>query len=63
MDLLVLDLRSQPQARVGDPVVLWGRGLPVEEIAGLAGTIGYELLTGVTRRVRFEHRSGDGECA
>jgi alanine racemase len=60
MDLLVLDLRSQPDAQVGDPVVLWGRGLPVEEIAALAGTIGYELLTGVTRRVRFEHHPGDG---
>jgi alanine racemase len=63
MDLVVLDLRSQPEARVGDPVVLWGRGLPVEEIASLAGTIGYELLTGVTRRVRFEHRTGDGGAA
>jgi len=48
---------------VGDPVVLWGRGLPVEEIASAAGTIGYELLTGVTRRVRFEHRTVEGEPA
>lgn len=53
MDLLAIDLRGHPQARVGDPVVLWGRGLPVEEIASAAGTIGYELACGITRRVRF----------
>lgn len=53
MDLLALDLRAAPQARVGDPVVLWGQGLPVEEIAAAAGTISYELTCGITRRVRF----------
>jgi alanine racemase len=53
MDLVTIDLRGHPGARVGDPVVLWGRGLPVEEIASHAGTIGYELTCGVTRRVRF----------
>ena len=53
MDLMTLDLRSQPQAAVGDPVVLWGDGLPVEEIAEAAGTISYELTCSITRRVRF----------
>jgi alanine racemase len=51
MDMLTVDLRSQPDAGVGDPVVLWGKGLPVEEIADAAGTIAYELLCGVTTRV------------
>ncbi len=54
MDMLCVDLRSQPQAMVGDPVVLWGEGLPVEEIARRAGTIGYELLCGVAPRVKVE---------
>jgi alanine racemase len=53
MDLVTIDLRNHPDARIGDPVVLWGRGLPVEEIAMHADTIGYELTCGVTRRVRF----------
>ena len=53
MDLVTIDLRGHPDAKVGDPVVLWGRGLPVEEVAAHAGTIGYELTCGVTRRVRF----------
>lgn len=52
MDLLCIDLRSQPGARVGDPVTLWGEGLPVEEIAAKADTIAYQLVCGVTGRVR-----------
>ena len=53
MDMLCVDLRDQPHARVGDEVELWGASLPVEEVARCAGTIPYELLCGVTRRVHF----------
>lgn len=53
MDLITVDLRAHGDARVGDPVILWGYDLPVEEIAAQAGTIGYELVCGMTRRVRF----------
>jgi alanine racemase len=53
MDMIAVDLHTQPNARVGDPVVLWGPELPVEEIARAAGTIPYELLCGVTQRVKF----------
>jgi alanine racemase len=59
MDMITVDLRSQPQAQVGDPVLLWGDGLPVEEIARSAGTIAYELLCGVAERVRFEDKEQD----
>jgi alanine racemase len=59
MDMLIVDLRLQPDARAGDPVLLWGTGLPVEEIARHAGTIPYELLCGVHKRLRFiEHGEG-----
>jgi alanine racemase len=51
MDMLTLDLRQAPQARPGDRVVLWGEGLPAEEVAQAAGTIAYELLSGLTTRV------------
>ncbi|MEW6646256.1 MAG: alanine racemase [Pseudomonadota bacterium] len=51
MDMLTVDLRSQSEARPGDAVVLWGAGLPVEEIAEHAGTIPYELLCRVMPRV------------
>jgi alanine racemase len=53
MDLMTLDLRTQPDAKPGDPVTLWGEGLPVETIGEAAGTIGYELVCSITRRVRF----------
>ncbi|MBE2294591.1 MAG: alanine racemase [Phycisphaerales bacterium] len=54
MDMITLDLRRHPEARIGDPVLLWGEGLPVEQIAQAAGTISYTLLCGVTARVRRE---------
>jgi len=53
MDLIAIDLRAAPDAKVGDRVVLWGTGLPVEEIAAYAGTISYDLTCGMTRRVLF----------
>jgi alanine racemase len=56
MDMLAIDLGGQPGARVGDPVVLWGEGLPVEAVAARAGTIAYELLCGLTGRVHVEIR-------
>ncbi|MCU0971180.1 MAG: alanine racemase [Gammaproteobacteria bacterium] len=51
MDMISVDLRGVPEARVGDDVVLWGEGLPVEEIAEHAGTIPYELTCSITGRV------------
>jgi alanine racemase len=53
MDMISVDLRNQPNARIGDPVVLWGKQLPVEEIASLANTIAYELLCHVSSRVEI----------
>ena len=56
MDMLTLDLRACPEARVGDPVLLWGGGLPVETTAAHAGTVPYELLCGVHKRLNFIER-------
>ncbi len=50
MDLCAVDLGPDVRDRVGDPVLLWGDGLPVEEIARAAGTIPYQLVTGVLHR-------------
>ncbi|MFV0277250.1 MAG: alanine racemase [Parahaliea sp.] len=50
MDMITVDVTDLPSTRVGDPVVLWGRGLPVAEVAEHAGTIGYELLTRMPSR-------------
>ncbi len=51
MDMLMVDLRTAPDAVVGTEVVLWGQGLPIEDVARSAGTIGYELLCHVSQRV------------
>ncbi len=51
MDMLTVDLRSQPHAKIGDPVVLWGADLPADEIAARAGTISYELFCHVAKRI------------
>lgn len=51
MDMLAVDLSNAPNAREGDLVELWGRTVGVDEVASCAGTISYELLTGVTSRV------------
>lgn len=53
MDMMTVDLQDCPNAKVGDPVILWGSGLPVEEIAGYADTIPYTLLCGITQRVQI----------
>jgi len=52
MDMITVDLRQQPDAQVGDPVILWGEGLPAEQIAELSDTIAYQLFCGITNRVR-----------
>ena len=51
MDMLCVDLRTQANAQIGDEVVLWGEGLPLEDLATSIETIPYTLLTGVTARV------------
>ncbi len=60
MDMLCVDLRNHPNARVGDPVVLWGEGMPVEIVARAASTIPYQLTCGVTSRVYFQERDNRG---
>lgn len=56
MDMITLDLTECPKAQVGDAAILWGEGLPVEEIARYAGTIPYVLLCGVAPRVKMVER-------
>lgn len=54
MDMITVDLATQPEARVRDCVQLWGPDLPVEVVANAMGTTAYELLTGLSTRVPFE---------
>jgi alanine racemase len=59
MDMIAVDLSAIPNARVGSGVTLWGAGLPIDEVAHAAGTIGYELMCAVAPRVQIaEARAG-----
>ena len=51
MDAISVDLTDLETVDVGDPVELWGQNLSVNELASSAGTIGYEILAGLTGRV------------
>ena len=51
MDMLMVDLTQVPGARVGSSVTLWGQGMPIDEVALAAGTIGYELMCALAPRV------------
>jgi len=51
MDMLYADLSAIPQAAVGSRVVLWGEGMPIDEVARAAGTVGYELMCALAKRV------------
>jgi len=61
MDMLTVDLRTVIEPKIGMAVVLWGKGLPVEEIAEHADTIAYELLCGITRRVAVKALDSAGD--
>ena len=52
MDMLALDVTAAGDVAVGEVVTLWGRNLPVDEVAAHAGTISYELLCRVKGRVQ-----------
>jgi alanine racemase len=52
MDMMTVDLTPIANARVGSKVTLWGDGLPIDEVAQAAGTIGYELMCALAPRVR-----------
>lgn len=56
MDMITVDLSTQPNAKPGDSVILWGEGLAVEEIAKNSNTIPYTLLCGITQRVEIQSK-------
>ncbi len=45
MDMITVDVTHLESVKVGDPVELWGKNLPLNTIADAANTIGYELVT------------------
>jgi alanine racemase len=56
MDAIGVDLTGLENVKVGAPVELWGRNLSVNEVAAASGTIGYEILAGLTGRVPLNYQ-------
>jgi alanine racemase len=54
MDMITVDLTDLDNVKVGDRVTLWGGELPLEEVAKWANAIPYELICGVTARVKAQ---------
>ena len=52
MDMFMIDVTDIPAAQVGDEVILFGKELSVEQVAKWASTIPYEILTGISQRVK-----------
>ena len=64
MDQIMVDVSEAPDAALGDEVVLIGsQGEEVifaSELAGKAGTIAWEIFTGITQRVKKVYSGMDG---
>jgi alanine racemase len=52
MDMLMLDVTHIPDIEEGDEVIVFGQDLPVQDLAAWADTIPYEILTGISQRVK-----------
>jgi alanine racemase len=59
MDLITLDVSGVPRGAVtvGDWIQLYGGGIDLEEVAELAGTVSYELLTRLSVRIPRRYSS------
>lgn len=52
MDMTMIDITGIPGVSVGDEVEIFGRNIPVQQVAAWSGTIAYEILTSVSQRVK-----------
>ncbi|MFV0605185.1 MAG: bifunctional UDP-N-acetylmuramoyl-tripeptide:D-alanyl-D-alanine ligase/alanine racemase [Niabella sp.] len=52
MDMTMIDITEITGVQEGDAVIVFGIGMPVEELAKKAGTIPYEIMTSISQRVK-----------
>ncbi len=52
MDMTMIDVTDVPGIKEGDKVEVFGKNLPVQQVAAWSGTIAYEVLTGISQRVK-----------
>ena len=52
MDMTMIDITDVPEARIGMEVEIFGRNISIAELARKSGTITYEIMTGISGRVK-----------
>jgi alanine racemase len=52
MDMTMIDITGIAEVKEGDDVIIFGKELPVQQVAGWAQTIPYEIMTGISQRVK-----------
>jgi alanine racemase len=52
MDMTMLDITGIKNVKEGDEVMVFGEALPLPKLAEWAQTISYEIMTGVSQRVK-----------
>jgi alanine racemase len=52
MDMTMIDVTGIPGVKQGDEVTIFGKDLPIQDVANWAGTIPYEIMTGISQRVK-----------
>lgn len=52
MDMTMIDVTDIPGVQEGDEVIIFGKELPVQQLAAWAGTIPYEIMTSISQRVK-----------
>src|SRR5207253_1321591 len=52
MDMCMVDITGIPEAREGDEVIVFSPELPITQLSEWAGTIPYEMMTGISQRVK-----------
>jgi alanine racemase len=52
MDMCMVDITNIPEAAEGDDVIVFGPELPLRQLAEWGGTIPYEMMTGISQRVK-----------
>ncbi len=52
MDMFMVDVTGISGLKEGDEVIIFGTQLPVQQVAQWAGTIPYEIMTGISQRVK-----------
>jgi alanine racemase len=52
MDVCMVDLTDVPSVKEGDTVVIFGKGNSIQQMAEVLGTISYEILSTISKRVK-----------